>query len=294
MKRLLITILALALLLSASGQILRYNNYSSPATPPDFYDEYDTVYAAMTTKPSSTIAGYQEDLVYSLDTCDFAGGASVWDRMDFFYVFSNEVNTASEALINWNDPGTFDADNVSSTAFTAYEGFTGDGVADYISTNWIPSSDGTNYTLNSASFGIYLRVNVDEANIAIGCSDGTQLISLRPRAGGTATARVNSSATIAYNTTEARGLWVVTRRGANEVEMYRNGGSVATDTDVSVGLPTKELTILAEYDYNDEIILFSTNQVSIAFVMNQISDAEATAINTIIETYMDALNKGVQ
>ena len=130
MKKLLIVpILLLSILCNAQftkggGTFLKTGSgfMTAPTVVVDFYDEYDPIYAAFTTKPSSTIAAYQEALVYSLDTLDFAGGASVWDRMDVFYVFANNIE--ANALINWVNPGTFDADNVSSTSFTAYEGFT--------------------------------------------------------------------------------------------------------------------------------------------------------------------------
>ena len=133
MKKLLFFITALFLLVSVEGQILRYSNYTAPAEG-DYYAEFQTVYDAFAAKPHADTAAFMETLVYSLDTLDFEGGESVWDRMDLFYVFAGR--DGADALINWVNPGTYDAANISETSFTAYEGFAGDGSSDYINTSF--------------------------------------------------------------------------------------------------------------------------------------------------------------
>jgi hypothetical protein len=299
MKKLLTLLTCLLLLTSVQGQILRYSNYqlaTPPAETPDFYDEYDTVYAAFTTKPSEAIAGYQEALVYSLDTMDFAGGASVWDRLDLFLVFAAHTNGGSEALINWFDPGIFNADDPTTTQWDNLEGYTGDGTTDYISTNFAPSTDATNYTLNSASVGIYLRTNISSTTAnAFGIADGTARTSLHPRnASDYYLSRINNTSGSNQNAPmggNSQGLWVITRTASNVTEAYHNGTSIDSDVTDSNALPTAEFFIL---DCNGISDTFSAHQVSIFFIMNGITDAEATAINTVIETYMDAIGKGVE
>jgi hypothetical protein len=296
MKRIYSILIGLLLLLPLQGQILIHSNYTlpgEPVSPPDFYDEYDTVYAAFGTKPSAPYTTYQEALVYSLDTLDFTGGASVWDRMDVFYVFAaNEAD--NESLINWVKPGTNDADNVSSTAWAQWEGYTGDGAADYISTNFIPSSEGVNYTLDNCAVGVYLRASVAESTWAYGADDGTNRSRLQARnSSGYSTMFINSlSANYLYElVANSYGLFISSRTDANATVLYKGGTIVDTDTDASSGLPTAEFYVLNKTG----VAGYSTNQASIFFVMNGIvSEAEATAINTIIEKYMDAIGKGVQ
>ena len=54
------------------------------------------------------------------------------------------------------------------------------------------------------------------------------------------------------------------------------------------GLPNDDMEVLARGGANQ-----SQNQVAIFFIMDAVSDAEAAAITTIIETYMDAIGTGV-
>jgi hypothetical protein len=295
MKKIYGILIGLLLLVPLQGQILIHSNYTLPAPPVSYYAEYDVVYDAFSAPPSSAIATIQEALVYSLDTMDFAGGASVWDRMDVFEVYASQNST--DALINWFNPGTFDADNVSATAFTTSEGFTGDGVADYISTNWIPSSDAINYAQNSGTIGIYLRDATTEASGGHACgyrntgANANMVLAVNDGAGA-ATWRINSASAVYENSANAAtaGFYLVTRRGATDSEFYKNGTSVEADDQASLGLPPVEFHVLK----SNGTSVFTTHQVSIFFVMNGITDAEATAINTVIETFMDALGKGVE
>lgn len=297
MKKLLLLITVLFLLVSANGQILRYSNYTAPVPPigDDYYAEFQTVYDAFTTKPHADTATIMEAMVYSLDTMDFAGGASVWDRMDIFSVYANDDGT--DALINWVNPGTFDADNVSATVFTRWEGFTGDGVADYISTNWVPSTDASNYAQNSGTMGIYIRdSNVDPNG---GHTFGVYSV-IDPRITLKVMYHDEASSQWAINATggtsettpnaSVPGFYMITRRGATDSEYYKNGTSLEADDIASSGLPTSEIHVLKA----NGSATYGTHQASIFFIMNGITDAEATAINTVIETFMDALGKGVE
>ena len=71
---------------------------------------------------------------------------------------------------------------------------------------------------------------------------------------------------------------------------YRNGGLVKTETDASSAIPNMELYVLRM----NGISLCSAHQFSIYFVMDGIDSTDAAALNTIFETYMDAIGTGVQ
>jgi hypothetical protein len=285
MKKILSIFLFVLLTVSLNAQVLRTNPfYVAPIPPAGYCDEYQAVLAEMTTDPLDAVKTAQNTLVEAL----VDGG--YWARMDLFYVFATEVNTASEALINWINPGTFNADNVSATSWTTLEGYTGDGVADYISTNWIPNTDAINFTLDDATAGVYCRANIaaEDKSVIGNTGSGAGSTMLRPLTGTLTSARINSSGAIGKNNTYSYGLFAITRRADNDIELYRNGASLGTDIDASDGLSSTEMCVLR---WSTE---YSTNQVAVVFFMDGISDEEATAINTIIETYMDAFGKGVQ
>jgi hypothetical protein len=299
MKRLIfIPLLIFSLTISAQftksgGTFLKSGNAFISTPTEDLYcDEYDAVLAAMTTDPSATNMGYQNTMVEAL----VDGG--YWTRFGLFYVFATEINTGGEALINWKDPGTHDADNVGSMAWGQYLGYQG-ASNDYISTNWTPQTDSTYYKKNSGSCGIYLVDAVDgkDDDWAFNCTDNdlNHSIRLNTRSlDGTLYYTVNS---LYYNqgyvaNTITTGLFIITRRavsGTASIQAYRNGSSIDSDNKVSSLLPNVEMTLLG-----NAINEYSLNQVAIFFTLNAVSTEEAAAINTIIEAYMDAIGTGVQ
>lgn len=287
MKRIYSILIGLLLLTSLQGQILVHSNYSAPPTPPAGYCvDYQDVLTAFGTQPHDTIKTKQNAMVYSLDS------AGYWDRMDVFYIFAaHEAST--ESLINWIAPGTCDADNVSATAWTIWEGYTGDGVADYISTNYNPSVNAVNISIDNFTAGIYLRINKQENPAVFGATSGGSYIYLVPRdVSDGLSGSINSAADIITpSSVNSSGLWLVTRTASNATAVYRNGGAFDSEADVSGVLVNQEITVLKR----NGAATFSTNQVSIFFVMNGVVNAtEAGKINVIIEKYMDSLGRGVE
>ena len=284
MKKLLILI-GLFLTLSLSGQLLPgvVASQGGAASYAARSAEYDTVYQAMATKPSAINAKYQDDLVYSLDS------AGYWDRTDYLLMFAVEHENAT--LINWISPGNNDADNVSSTAWTQYEGYLG-AAGDYISTNWNPTTNGANYTRYSASGGVYVRNNIQSDIAVYGAAQGTLRFSFYPRTTADLTlARINTTADLSGATygTDSRGMWINTRRADDDIETYKNGTGRDTETDATTGLVDAELyvfrhTALAEY---------SAYQVSILFVMDGLTDADAEKVSIIYNRYMTRIGKNV-
>lgn len=289
MKRIITFILFALLLLPLEGQIGRYPFYTV-TSPSPYCIEYQAVLAAMTTDPSNDIKDYQNTMVEAL----IAGG--YWARMDQLLIPATEVNTGGEALINWINPGTYDADNVDATAWTTLEGYTGDATDDYISTNFNPGDGGSyNYTLDDAAIGLYLRTDlVEETGSVFGSYAGTNdRISLTPHLEDNQyLIRVNqpSSGSLAGIAGATTGLHVITRTASDAVSYYRNGGLVKTETDASSAIPNMELYVLRMNGAG----VGSAHQFSIYFVMDGIDSTDAAALNTIFETYMDALGTGVE
>lgn len=73
--------------------------------------------------------------------------AGIWSKLDTFAVFATDGNS-DFALIDWKRLSQYTA--VNSPTFTTNEGFTGNGTSSYIDTNFTPSTNGVNYTLNNA------------------------------------------------------------------------------------------------------------------------------------------------
>jgi hypothetical protein len=176
-----------------------------------------------------------------------------------------------------------------------YEGIDANGSDDWLNTNWNPNDNATNVSINSFTVGAYLKDDAYGAYAVMGCRTGSSYMRFYPRLNETsASISINSDG--AQNSTLATrvGLVVSTRRASDDQETYLNGVPLENSgTAAATGLPDYPLALLC-YNYNGTRSVYYDGVVSIIFIMNAISDSDAAAINTIIETYMDAIGEGVQ
>jgi len=93
------------------------------------------------TLPSSGQQTLQNQLVVDLKD------AGVWSKLDTFGVFATDGDS-DFALIDWIRLSQYTA--VNSPVFATNIGFAGDGTSAYIDTNFNPSTQGVNYTLDDA------------------------------------------------------------------------------------------------------------------------------------------------
>jgi hypothetical protein len=297
MKKLLTLITCLLLLTSLQGQILRYSNYTLP-TPlvedtTNYYSVYKAIYDEMANPPGHDTAHFQSAMVYSLDTCDFEGGASLWDRMDFIDVIATK--THADAFINWASPGTFDITDPGSTTptFTKYSGIAGNGTSDYLSANYAPGSDSIHVGNNKVTLGFYLIAETDGGTVMGAADNGGRYLRLYPESSGNMGSRINTGTTYTTSNTTSRGLSLATRRSSTEIEHYINGSSLgSTTSSESTGLPTTDMYLFC-YNNNGTATGFNSGTIAIVFILDAITDAEAVALTTIFETYMDAIGAGM-
>jgi hypothetical protein len=113
------------------------------ATDPDYQAVLNYATAQGYTLPSASQQVKQNQLMLDLKS----GG--IWSKLDTFAVFATDGNS-DFALIDWKRLSQYTA--VNSPTFTANQGFQGNGTSSFIDTNFNPSSQGVNYTLNDASF----------------------------------------------------------------------------------------------------------------------------------------------
>jgi len=186
--------------LSDHNRVLTFYNQNvvhHEAGGPTYETEYQALLDVWGTDPHDTIKTDQNALVDSLKTNEY------WARMDLLGVFAQ--NNETNALVDWMHPdSTFT--NVSSTAFTAWQGFEGDGSADYINTNRNLSSETSNYVLDDASFGVYCRNDIDEQGAVLGAEDGTNDCYLYPHFSGAAYYKINCNGNESNASTASTGL----------------------------------------------------------------------------------------
>ncbi len=235
--------------------------------------EYRAIYNAMTSKPTIYDAA-QNTLVSSAKTHGW------WSVADGVFILAQENNGDGESLINWIVPSN-KMTNTNNLAFTADEGITGDGT-NTLGTGIVPGSV-TNATLNSTTIAVYCRLIRDEYSQVIFLNSGSQT-RLIPANSGNLNGMVNTNASASFGITNSQGLSCIVRRGATETEFYKNGVSLGTDATTSTSLPDGAYTLLNS----------STNQLAFAYFGGALTDQQVADMNTDVETYMDAIGKGVE
>jgi len=255
--------------------------------------EYRAVYDAMTNTPTAAIAVQQDVMVGKL----VAGG--VWTLLDAFYLFAQQSNADGEALINWINPGTFDATLVNAPAFASLEGFTGDGASAYINTNYNPNTQGINYQLDDSSCFIYQRTDKprDQAQsfgILSSLAGDTYLVVYYISGTDKTSLKMNDEGACEYPEDAVnKGFYFMQRTGANAKELFLDNISKVSDAEVSVGVPDGEMYIFCRNVIGTGPSNFSNIQASCFGMGNSLNLGKRTILQNAIEAYMDSNGKGI-
>ncbi len=253
-----------------------------------YCSEYQAVYDALTTKPSDAIAAEQNTMV-----CGWVGDG-VWSKNDILYVFAQTTNAGGEALVNWINPGTFDAveiPNGGALIFTALEGFTGD-LSAYTNTNWSPGDGGVhNYTRNDAVIGCYNRNKTSSGMISFGAFDAAANGTFGQFETNRMLGRFNSALFTAVVDTYVAGMDIFTRDNSADFDYYNN--NVKTDvTKISVAIADFDFYIHG-YNFNDAVGGQSSHQISMVFAGSSFTPTNINNMTDRFEVYMDSNGKGV-
>jgi len=253
---------------------------TTTTTTPPFISEYQSVYDAMTSKPNNDVANAQDAMVSSL----VADG--IWSNLDVLYIYAQHTNGDSEALINWINPGTTDGTLNNSPTFAALEGFTAIDTGDhYVKTNWDPSNNGSNFTQNDASFGVYVRTDTSITRPIIGNTNNR----IYPRdASDDAQFSVTDTSFVADTNADARGFYIAQRTASNSAKLYKNGSEIVSTANASEALTTNDFTVGRAFGSNE-----TTQQFSVAFMGGSFTSQERSDFEDAIETYMESNGKGI-
>lgn len=207
----------------------------------------------------------------------------IWSKLDILYVFATNGDS-DFATYNILDPTTFQATKVNAPTFTSNQGFTGNGTSSYLDTNYNPSTNGVNYTLNNASFGIYTR-NTNTGGF-IDCDGATNFSFLVCDNTPRYIMAINAIVSDVEITPLVSGMLWDNRKQVNGHDFYVNGSIQSNEVDPSNGIPNANFHVLKALSN------YGSMQVSIAFAGAELS-AEASDFFTRTEAYMDAIGSGV-
>jgi hypothetical protein len=246
-------------------------------------DNYSDVYDAFTNKPNAATKAAQQAFVNSLTS------AGVWAKLDGLWVFATHSNDDGEALINWVDPTGTAATAVNSPTFTQYEGMAGNGSTSYINLQYNPSSDGSNFVQDSASFGFYSNTDVNESSWDMGARDNVNgWTQGAARNGGDSIYRVNCLTSESWVSANSEGMFSFTRENATTIAINKNGTELDDNLNNSTGLPNYDMYICGRNN-NGSPDQYTTRQYGMAFVGGFLTESELGNFYSAYNTYKTAI-----
>lgn len=234
------------------------------------------------TLPTSGQQALQSQLLQDLIT------AGIWDKLDTFAVFATD-GSSDFALIDWKRLTQYTA--VNSPTFTTNQGFQGNGTSSYIDSNYNPKTQATNYSIDNASFGYYVRLYDSAPSTAENLwgvtNDGNNLIWCRYTS---KRFYFNISSTVGFfpysNFVNSNNCFAhFNKTGQLPVNIYKNG--VLQD---SGNLPSTN-QIIPNANFNSlryATSAFSDAQVSIVFAGANLTTEQSDFYNAI-NTYITSL-----
>lgn len=263
--------------LMRASRLLRSTLLGGPVAGSAYEAEAVTLFAAMTPAPDDTRKGHINTLIAGLKA------DTIWTKLDALWVMA--AHDAQASLLNWKNPGTFDLIGVNSPTFAVDQGYTGDGSSSRLRTQFTPSTNGVNYTQDSASLWVWSRTNATSSVTDMGeqvTAPDTRIIT---RNGSNQLGiRVNDgTSTSLAGVTDSTGFFGNQRSGASAIAGFRNGSSVGTGSVASTGLPAQELWLCGANSNG-----FSAKQQAAGAIGASLAGLES-AFYTRMLTYMQAV-----
>lgn len=259
-------------------------------------ESYDADLVTYMTGLSTPLSTGQKDLLNTFILA-LKSGLSITnlsDAFDIAYVIGGETQESSYRNLVKR---LHDITAVGSPTWTALEGHTG-ATGKYLDTNYNPSTQGSKYTLNNCSLGVYSRTDANGLYSDIGSrtstSDYTVILS---RYSGASVMRLHNPVNPSVTDAEADslGMSIACRNAASQTGLfgYHNKTSLTIiNSGNTTNIPNCNIFIGARNN-NGTPEQESIRQLSFAFAGRYFSEAEVGVIVDAFEAYMDANGKGV-
>lgn len=213
-----------------------------------------------------------------------AGRVDGWlADLDALYLFA--AADAQIARLNWVQ-ALYDATAISSPVFTADRGYTTDGSASYLDSNFDPvAATSPKFSQDSASFGIWVRTTQQSTASLAGWYDGTDGVTLRPRtATDTTDWRINQAASDSAGggaVLDASGLMIGSRSSGVGADVYKAGVLFASGVQGSAGLNS------ATFKFGRATAgSFATAQFAAGVIGRSLNPTKQASIYTALRTYL--------
>jgi hypothetical protein len=212
--------------------------------------------------------------------------AGVWNKLDSFRVYATD-GSAAYALIDWKRLVLCTA--VNSPTFTTNQGYKGNATSSYINSNYTPSIDGVNYTLDSASIFAYISAARTAGQIQAyqGLFFGASWLLISAGTNALGESYVNSVTGVS-NGASGVGFQLINRLNSTTLNSYYNGALANTNSSsLSVSLPNSTIWDLAANNNASGTFFSDVQNAIVGYGANL--NAEQSAFNTAVNNYMNAI-----
>lgn len=202
----------------------------------------------------------------------------ILDLMDCWYVWAGDGDDNSKT-INWVDTANFQGTNGDGITYDNL-GLIGGPTNHHFDTNFIPSTDGVNYTQNNAT--IIADVVTAYTSRAYLVGNATGALNRVENTSNTSH-KINSSNTISTAIDfSGTGLMVFDRQSSTNVKGYQNSTTAQTATQTSTGLPTNEVWFLRLGGFtSDAKLTFGGLGASVDSLISELKAARDTFITAL-------------
>jgi hypothetical protein len=243
-----------------------------------FEPEAEALFVRFTTPPT------QQRKTQINDYWQYPGIKPIMAKLDGFWMLAAADSQAGRQ--NWV-ADQYNLTAVSSPAFAADRGFTGDGSAAYLTPAGLAFNALTNFKRDDASIGFWSLTNLlpDEAKYDAGEATGAAVL-LAGRISGTQTCRLNNASGAANaSVTNSLGFYGIRRRPSvpGVQSIFKNGVQIGSVATASNAPSSQSMRILCGAN------LFCTKQGAVAFVGAGLSDAELATLYQATSAYLTSV-----
>ena len=258
------------------------NNSSCNAT--FAYDSSATaLFARFSGTPSDADKHYMNNLIVSGKTHGW------WNKMDIFYVFAIGTN-ATDSRLNWKS-SSYNATAGVAPTWTAYQGITGNGTTQYLTTNYNPTTHGTNYVSGSQSMGFYSRTQSSGSFIEVGGYDGGCHAAFVNSGGDNYNYMASCSANV-FRNSSSQGFFIAQRNSTTSTQFFYNGNLIQTD-NISSSTVLNTAIFIGARNNGGSPALFSARQIAVAFAGGALTSTEAMYMSLDVNQYMKSIGANV-
>jgi hypothetical protein len=253
-----------------------------PSPPQPTYEaETEALWLRLSSVPSTAWKDAANTLIASLKT------AGIWVKLDLLRVYA--FHDATDALLNW----VKDSHNgvaYNSPAFTAKQGYKGNGSSSYINTNFNPST-AEKLSLNNNSVIIYRHTDATLSTESTDTGvrqDGTTRLQIS-KTSGADTKLDNFGSPQFASGIIGQGMYSMCRNSSTAFSFYKNDSLREVFLNNSISLPNYNMYDFALNNANVGTLLFSDALLSFMLAGEYLNDTEISALYSALTSYLSTI-----